>query len=74
MKKQEFSPHQPTHSFPYSRDFEDIDCSAVSCVYNNNKKCTVPSLAKIGVDGRCTGFLVASNVVKDVINDIIGEK
>ena len=42
--------------FPVSRDWEDIDCSATACIYNRIKKCTVPSLAKIGEDGRCGGF------------------
>jgi len=47
----------PDHDgYPVSRDWEEIDCSAVRCVYNLCKKCSVPSLAKIGEDGRCTGF------------------
>ena len=42
--------------FPYSRDWEDIDCNAISCLNNVCKKCSVPSLAKIGDDGKCMGF------------------
>lgn len=40
-----------------SRDYEDIDCKAVGCVYNNNLKCAVPTLCKITDDGRCAGFV-----------------
>lgn len=47
--------------FPlFSRDWEDIDCSAVACLNNRNNKCTVSSLAVIGEDGRCKGFTVIS--------------
>jgi hypothetical protein len=42
--------------FPYSRDWEDLDCNAETCLNNICKKCTVPSLAKIGEDGKCNGF------------------
>jgi hypothetical protein len=38
-----------------SRDWQDIDCSA-PCTFNRNGKCSVPSLAEIGDDGRCKGF------------------
>jgi hypothetical protein len=40
-----------------SRDYEDIDCQAEGCLLNKNKKCTVPSVCKIGADGRCAGFV-----------------
>lgn len=39
-----------------SRDWDDVDCRSISCVNNRNAKCLVPSLAKIGEDGRCEGF------------------
>ena len=39
-----------------SRDWEDIDCLATGCMFNRNEKCSVPSLCKIGEDGRCEGF------------------
>lgn len=42
--------------FPYSREWADIDCSAVSCVNNRNKKCVIPSYAIIDDNGKCTGF------------------
>jgi len=44
------------HKYPYSRDWIDIDCTAVSCKWNKSNKCSVPSLAIIGEDGRCNGF------------------
>ena len=39
-----------------SRDYEDIDCQAVGCMFNSQKKCNVPSQCKIGADGKCEGF------------------
>lgn len=39
-----------------SRDNKDIDCNAIGCCYNKNRKCMVPSICKIGDDGRCEGF------------------
>lgn len=42
--------------FPVSRDYADIDCLAVGCLYNLNKKCMVSSLAKIGKEGNCMSF------------------
>lgn len=41
-----------------SRDYLDVDCQAVGCMFNREKKCSVPSLYNIGPDGRCTGFMV----------------
>ena len=41
---------------PVSRDWAEVDCQAISCVYNKSEKCSVPSLAKIGEDGKCKGF------------------
>jgi hypothetical protein len=46
----------PGYNFPISRDWEDIDCNATTCLWNKNKKCTVPSTAKIGENGRCLGY------------------
>lgn len=47
----------PGSQYPVSRDWEDIDCSATSCRNNDRRgKCIVPSVARIGDDGRCTGF------------------
>jgi len=40
-----------------SRDWLDIDCQAVGCMFNRDKKCMVPSRCKIADDGRCLGFL-----------------
>jgi hypothetical protein len=39
-----------------SRDYLDIDCKATGCKYNAAEKCMVPSRAKIGATGSCTGF------------------
>lgn len=50
------SRHKCESDFPVSRDWEDLDCLAVGCMFNRNSKCGVPSIAKFGVDGRCIGF------------------
>lgn len=39
-----------------SRDWDHIGCKRVSCVWNRDNGCTVPSKAVIGEDGRCEGF------------------
>lgn len=39
-----------------SRDYADVDCQAVGCLLNRQRKCTVPTACKIGDDGRCQGF------------------
>ena len=39
-----------------SRDYEDIDCQATGCFFNREKKCGVPSIAKMNATGKCTGF------------------
>ena len=39
-----------------SRDYEDLDCQAIGCVFNIDKKCAVPTRCKIAADGRCEGF------------------
>jgi hypothetical protein len=39
-----------------SRDYEDVDCKAVACMFNVGEKCAVPSRANFGTDARCTGF------------------
>lgn len=39
-----------------SRDYQDVDCLAVACMFNRDKKCMVPSRANFGPDARCTGF------------------
>lgn len=44
------------YDYPISRDWLDIDCKAVGCKYNREEKCMVPSIAKIGENGQCTGF------------------
>jgi hypothetical protein len=44
------------HSFPVSRDWQDIDCWATGCRWNKLEKCIVPSICKITADGRCKGF------------------
>lgn len=47
-----------------SRDYEDIDCNAVGCIFNKLKKCMVPTNCKIGSDGRCQGFTPKSTPTK----------
>jgi hypothetical protein len=51
-----------------SRDYEEIDCQAVGCLYNVGKKCAVPSVCKISDDGRCLGF-VAKPLPKKIDGD-----
>jgi len=48
-------PRRP-HGYPVSRDWADIDCRATGCRWNQREKCIVPSICKIGDDGRCKGF------------------
>ena len=56
MKVHGFMPHND--GFPlFSRDWEDIDCKSVSCANNMCGKCSVPSIAKLGENGRCEGFV-----------------
>jgi len=57
--------------YPVSRDWEDMDCSAIRCVYNLMNKCTVPSIASIGEDGRCTGFRTQNQEKNDDSNSSI---
>jgi hypothetical protein len=55
MKTESLMPHHD--GFPLlSRDWDDIDCKSSNCDWNRDGKCLVPSLAKIGEDGRCEGF------------------
>ena len=44
------------HGYPVSRDWKDLDCWATGCRFNQHEKCIVPSICKIGADGRCKGF------------------
>ena len=44
-----------------SRDWEDLDCKATSCICNRFNKCISPARAKIGEDGRCLGFTTVYN-------------
>lgn len=39
-----------------SRDYARLDCGATGCWFNDNGQCAVPSLCKIGEDGRCVSF------------------
>lgn len=39
--------------FPVSRDWAEISCLALSCEYNRNAQCGVPSLAKFNEEGTC---------------------
>jgi hypothetical protein len=54
VKSEELMPNHD--GYPVSRDWEEIDCSAIRCSNNVGQKCFIPSLAKIDDDGRCTGF------------------
>lgn len=58
FKKEGFAPRQPTWDYPVSRDWIELDCNAVSCINNRDKKCSIPSLANINKDGKCEGFKV----------------
>jgi len=50
-----FMPHHT--GYPnLSRDWEDIDCKAKSCVHNFFDKCQVSSKAVIDDEGHCKGF------------------
>lgn len=51
--------------FPKSRDCADIDCNAVSCMFNFRKKCTTPSNASIDHTGRCKGFRITPILKND---------
>lgn len=55
-----FAPHQPGHNYPYSRDWylDYIKCSVVSCIYNRDEKCIIPSMCDIGEDGHCKNFKI----------------
>lgn len=61
--------NRSNHTFPVSRDWEDIDCKATGCLYNVGEKCAVPSICKIGEDGRCTGFVASKVNLKQVDGD-----
>lgn len=39
--------------FPVSRDWATISCLALSCEYNRNAECGVPSLASFNEEGTC---------------------
>lgn len=49
-------PHEPSWEYPRSRDWQEIQCNADSCINNRMKQCTVPSLAILDQNGRCKGF------------------
>ncbi len=49
--------HGSEHHDWLSRDWLDIDCQAIGCKFNREKKCMVPTQCKIGDDGRCQGFV-----------------
>jgi hypothetical protein len=57
MKEPEKHGFMDNRSYPnMSRDWEEIECENERCEWQMAKQCTVPSLAKIGEDGRCVGF------------------
>jgi len=49
--------HGSEHHPWLSRDYLDIDCQAIGCISNKNKKCATPSICKITDDGKCSGFM-----------------
>ena len=58
--------HGDHNRFPLlSRDWEDIDCGVKACANNRIGKCGVPSLCKIGEDGRCEGFVLCRKSKKE---------
>jgi len=56
--------HGSGHHDWLSRDYLDIDCQAIGCNFNREKKCAVPSRCKIASDGRCEGFLAKPTLPK----------
>lgn len=55
----------PKHDYrhPVSRDyFLDVPCGAVSCEWNKRKNCSVPSLCKIGDDGKCESYKIKDSI------------
>ena len=52
--KEAFMPHSDRYP-NLSRDWEEFDCKS-QCAWQKDGHCTVPSLAKIGEDGRCEGY------------------
>lgn len=52
-----------------SRDYLDIDCLAVGCEFNIEKKCGAPSRCEVGLDGRCLGFLIKKFDIKKLDGD-----
>jgi len=44
---------------PYSRDWDmpEIKCENRNCSFNYRNCCVMPSVIKIGSDGKCKGFL-----------------
>jgi hypothetical protein len=50
-------PRDTGHHSWASRDYEDVDCKAVGCLFNLQEKCSVPSRCKINSEGRCEGFM-----------------
>ena len=39
-----------------SRDYEQLDCKAIGCMFNRNGECAVPSRAVLDDQAKCTGF------------------
>ena len=65
--------HGDPDRFPLlSRDWEDIDCGVQACINNRLGKCGVPSLCKIGDDGKCQGFKTSCKS-KTVLEEAIDE-
>lgn len=65
LKTNRLMPHHiPGHDFPFSRDWgiDNIKCSAVSCICNVSGECVIPSLCRIGDDGRCVNFKLKESV------------
>jgi len=49
--------HNSAGHLPWlSRDYEQVSCQAVGCLFNREKACGVPSIAKMDETGKCTGF------------------
>jgi len=70
FEQKSLMPH--SDRFPYlSRDWEMIDCANENCKWNRGKACSVPSLAKIGADGKCCGYeSIDRNTKKETKNPI----
>ena len=68
MRKMGFMPKRD-YRHPVSRDYQQISCGSTSCEWNMGKFCSVPSLFKIGENGKCEGYCVKKDIMKPLDGD-----